>query len=68
VASHLNVSKEDLDFTYSACSGAVVKEITQQAEKLSSDQQTIMLSAVRPVDATLCPLTDSDIRAATTPT
>jgi hypothetical protein len=68
VASHLNVSKVDLDFTYSACSGAVVKEITQQAEKLSSDQQFIMLSAVCSVGVTLCPLADFDLRAATTPT
>jgi hypothetical protein len=46
VASQLDVPEEALDFTYTACSGAVVKEITQQAEKLSSDQQFIMLSAV----------------------
>jgi hypothetical protein len=68
VASHLNVSKEDLDFTYSACSGAVVEEITQQAEKLSSGQQFIMLSAVCFVGATLCPTADFDLRAGTTPT
>jgi hypothetical protein len=43
----IDVPGEALDFTYTACSGAVVKEITQQAEKLSSDQQFIMLSAVR---------------------
>jgi hypothetical protein len=47
VASQLDVPEEALDFTYTACSGAVVKEITQQAEKLSYDQQFIMLSAVR---------------------
>lgn len=46
VASQLNVSKDELDFTYTACSGAVVSEISQQAKALSSDQEFIMLSAV----------------------
>ena len=39
--------EDGLDFTYSACSGAVVEEITQQAKKLSSGHKFIMLSAVR---------------------
>jgi hypothetical protein len=67
VASQLDVPKEALDFTYTACSGAVVKEITQQAEKLSSDQQFIMLSAVRLLTSNTKHPADLVTRVATMP-
>jgi hypothetical protein len=34
------------DFTYSACSGAVVAGVKKQARELSSDQDFIIISAV----------------------
>lgn len=46
VAMQLGVKPEDLDFTFTACSGAVVDGIIDQAQALSSDQKSIMVSAV----------------------
>lgn len=37
----------DIDFTYSPCSGALIKGATKQAKALSSDQDFIIISAVR---------------------
>jgi hypothetical protein len=42
----LGVAVEELDFTFTACSGAVVDQIIDQADRLSSGQQFIMMSAV----------------------
>lgn len=46
VALQLGVDLDKLDFTYTACSGAVVDEIITQAKALSSGQEFVMLSAV----------------------
>lgn len=56
VALQLGVDIEDLDFTYTACSGALVEDVYEQAEKLSSGQEFITVSAVgtwesRPFDS-----------------
>lgn len=42
----LGLSPGDLDFTYTACSGAVVDEISNQAKALSSGQEFVIVSAV----------------------
>lgn len=47
VALQLEVDPDELDFTYTACSGAVVDEITTQAKKLSTGQEFVMMTAVR---------------------
>lgn len=46
MALQLGVDLDKLDFTYTACSGAVVDEIITQAKALSSGQEFVMLSAV----------------------
>lgn len=51
VALQLGVEQNQLDFTYTACSGAVVSDVKKQAEKLSTGQQFIILSAVRTCNA-----------------
>jgi hypothetical protein len=47
VASQLGTSIDALDFTYTACSGAVISEVKKQAEKLSPGQEFVIVSAVR---------------------
>lgn len=59
VASQLGVDKDVFDFTYTACSGAVIKQISEQARKLSPGQEFILMSAVSLVD--LCGLSVADL-------
>ena len=47
VAMQLGVGLDEMDFTFTACSGAVVHQISDQANTLSEGQQFIMMSAVR---------------------
>jgi hypothetical protein len=42
----LGVEPDELDFTFSACSGAVIDQINDQAKWLSEEQQFITISAV----------------------
>jgi hypothetical protein len=58
VASQLGVDPKKLDFTYKACSGAVVDQVIGQAKALSEDQQFIIVSAVRKLLSV--PLTSAD--------
>lgn len=46
VALQLGVQPGALDFTYSACSGAVIEDVVKQANALSYGQQFIIISAV----------------------
>jgi hypothetical protein len=46
VSLQLGVDPSKLDFTYTACSGAVVDDISKQAKKLSSGQEFVVMSAV----------------------
>jgi len=47
VAQQLGTEPGALDFTYSACSGAVISEVNTQVSALSAGQQFIIMSAVR---------------------
>lgn len=47
VAQQLGVDPKDLDFTYTACSGAVIQDVKEQAKALSNGQQYVIVSAVR---------------------
>jgi hypothetical protein len=46
VSLQLGVDPKKLDFTYKACSGAVVDQVLGQANSLSEGQQFIIVSAV----------------------
>ena len=46
VAIQLGVEPEKLDFTYTACSGALVPDVHKQATKLSPGQEFVLVSAV----------------------
>ena len=47
VVAQLGVDPQKFDFEYEACSGAVVKQVLNQAKALSAGQQFIIISAVR---------------------
>lgn len=47
VAQQLGVDPKDLDFTYTACSGAIIQDVKEQAKALSNGQQYVIVSAVR---------------------
>lgn len=46
VALQLDTNAAVLDFSYTACSGAVINGVNDQINALSSDQQFIIISAV----------------------
>lgn len=46
VAIQLGVEPEKLDFTFTACSGALVPGVYKQATRLSSGQEFVLVSAV----------------------